>query len=153
MNAKKPLDISQLNLADLRKLADFLQETGLEEIELELGEGRVRLKRPTAGAAVTAASAPLPAPAPTANATLLPAHNPAQTFTSPMVGTFYQSPGPEAQPFVKVGDSVKPGQPLCIIEAMKTMNTIESDRAGTIKEILPANATPVEFGQPLFIIA
>lgn len=141
-----------IKLNELKKLADFLAETGLEEIEIELAPengGRVRLKRPgTAAPAYTVPAANSVAPP-----TLAPSDASANAFTSPMVGTFYQAPAPEAAPFVKVGDTVKAGQTLCIIEAMKTMNPIESDRAGTIRNILIQNGTPVEYGQPLFILS
>jgi len=100
-----------------------------------------------APAPVTAA-----APAPTEAAPSAPAEISGHTTTSPMVGTFYASPSPDADAFVKVGDQVSVGDTLCIIEAMKIMNPIEADVAGTIKQILVNNAEPVEFGQPLFII-
>ena len=144
-----------LKLTELKKLADFLAETGLEEIEVELSPengGRVRLKRPGANVSAYAMPAVPVAAAPAATAPAA-TESDANAFTSPMVGTFYQSPAPEAAAFVNVGDSVKPGQTLCIIEAMKTMNQIESDRAGTVRKILIQNGSPVEFGQPLFVIS
>lgn len=150
------LNLEQLNVADLRKLADFLNESGLEEIEIELGEARLRLKRPSAPAQLHPApvyATPSSGPSPEASPPPTAPENTTNTFKSPMVGTFYRASGPDSQPFVNEGDSVKEGQTLCIIEAMKTMNQITADRAGKVTKILIDNAKPVEFGQPLFIIS
>jgi acetyl-CoA carboxylase biotin carboxyl carrier protein len=150
------LNLEQLNVADLRKLADFLNESGLEEIEIELGEARLRLKRPSLTAAAVPVAQPIMAqptptiPQPTSSGE--DTSTAANSFKSPMVGTFYRAGGPDTPAFVKEGDVVKEGQTLCIIEAMKTMNQIESDRAGKITKVLIDNEKPVEFGQPLFII-
>lgn len=137
------------DLKALQKLADWLDTTSLEEVELEQGGVRMRLKKPSAGGMATAPMAVSAAPAavPAADAAV-----PANAFTAPMVGTFYRSPSPDAQAFVNEGDTVKEGQTLCIIEAMKTMNQIAADRAGRVVKIIAQNAQPVEFGQPLFVI-
>ena len=156
------------DVAFIRALAELLHETELTEIEVvrEYGENdelQVRLSR-AAPAAAPAAHAPAPAaaPAPTPVApTPLPVSEApeaapkidlAKALTSPMVGTAYLSSEPGADPFVKVGDKVSEGQTVLIIEAMKTMNQIPSPRAGTVRQILVANAEPVEFGHPLMII-
>jgi acetyl-CoA carboxylase biotin carboxyl carrier protein len=145
--------LAGLNVADLDTLAGWLKKSGLEEVEIESGSGpdkvRLRLKKPggapLAMAPVAAAAAPSAAPAAAAA--------PENTFKSPMVGTFYMASGPDAAPFVQVGSVVKIGQPLCIIEAMKTMNQIVADAPGTLQKILGQTASPVEFGQPLFVIS
>jgi acetyl-CoA carboxylase biotin carboxyl carrier protein len=141
----------------VRELADMLAETGLTEIEVEDGERKIRVSR---GAnAALAAAVPAPAPLPAAAAA---APGPAPTETSPddhagalkspMVGTVYLAPEPGADDFVSLGDSVKQGQTVLIVEAMKVMNPINADRAGTVKAILVDNAQPVEFDQPLVVI-
>lgn len=138
----------------VRKLADLLRETGLSEIEFAEGEKRIRVTRPTAAQAVVHAPvAAVPAAAPVAAAA--PAARPANhpgAVTSPMVGTAYLSPEPGAAPFVRVGDTVKAGQTVLIIEAMKVMNPIKAPRGGTVAEILADDAQPVEFGEVLLII-
>ena len=154
-----------MDLRKLKKLIDLVQESGIGEIEITEGEERVRIARggqvsmtPLAAAAPAApAPAPVPAPAaagaPAAAAAPEPAPGDAgHSVKSPMVGTFYRAPSPEAKPFVAVGDTVKEGQTLCVIEAMKLMNEIESDAAGVVKAILVENGQPVEYGQALFII-
>jgi len=131
----------------VRALAALLQETGLTEIEYAVGERRIRVVR---GAPVQAATLTLPAaatPAPAAPATL-----PAGAVKAPMVGTAYLAPSPEAPPFVKLGDSVREGQPLLIIEAMKVMNQIPAPRAGKVVQILVVDGAPVEYGQPLIVL-
>jgi acetyl-CoA carboxylase biotin carboxyl carrier protein len=136
----------------IRQLAELLNETGLTEIEVEQNNTRVRIARTLTITA--AAPAPAPAPAAPSAAELRPTEpaNRAGTLTSPMVGTAYRSSEPGAKPFVEVGDRVKEGQTVMIIEAMKTMNQIPAPRAGTVKEILVDDAQPVEFGEPLMII-
>jgi acetyl-CoA carboxylase biotin carboxyl carrier protein len=140
----------------VRQLADILAETGLTEIEIQEGEKRVRVSRavPAAApvAAVTAAPAPAPAqPAPTpAPAPEAPAAN---ALKSPMVGTVYLAPEPGAADFVKVGDAVKAGDTVLIVEAMKVMNPITATSAGTVQAILVENGQPIEFDQPLLVIA
>ena len=128
-----------MDLRKLKKLIDLVEESGIAEIEVTEGEEKVRITRTTAAAA---------APAPAAPA----ARDLSNAQKSPMVGTFYRAPGPNAAAFVEVGQQVKAGDTLCIIEAMKLMNEIEAEKSGTVKEILVENGTPVEFGEPLFII-
>ncbi|WP_448207635.1 acetyl-CoA carboxylase biotin carboxyl carrier protein [Azospirillum sp. sgz302134] len=137
----------------VRKLADLLRETGLSEIEFAEGEKRIRVTRPTAAQAVVhapVAAAPAPAPA-AAPAAGKPVSHPG-AVTSPMVGTAYAAPEPGAPPFVRVGDTVKAGQTVLIIEAMKVMNPIKAPRGGTVTEVLISDSQPVEFGEVLMII-
>ena len=162
-----------MDLRKLKKLIDLVQESGIGEIEITEGEERVRIARggqvsvtPVAATlpSTAAAAAPAPGAAPTSTAAAVPAaatvSAPAEppageaghAVKSPMVGTFYRAPSPEAKPFVTVGEAVKEGQTLCVIEAMKLMNEIESDAAGVVKAILVENGQPVEYGQALFII-
>ena len=141
----------------VRELADMLAETGLTEIEVEDGERKIRVSR--GAVAAPAAAAPAPA-APSASAPVMQGSPPPETATdshegalkSPMVGTVYLAPEPGADDFVKIGDSVKQGQTLLIVEAMKVMNPISADKSGTVKAILVDNAQPVEFDQPLVVI-
>ena len=148
----------------VRKLADILRETELTEIEIEQGELKIRVARQlTASPAVSYAVAPAPvAAAPVASPLSVPAPSPTSeapaaaaapkdAIKSPMVGTVYMAPQPGAAAFIKVGDKVKQGQTLLIIEAMKTMNPIPSPREGVVKEILVSDAQPVEFGEPLVV--
>ena len=141
----------------VRELAELLAETGLTEIEVEDGDRKVRVARGggvmMAAAPQAIAPAPASAPAPAAAPTPEAPAAVEGALKSPMVGTVYLTPEPGAQPFVKVGDSVKQGDTLLIIEAMKVMNPIAADRAGSIKAILVENAQPVEFDQPLVVIA
>jgi acetyl-CoA carboxylase biotin carboxyl carrier protein len=143
----------------VRKLADILTETGLTEIEVEQGELKIRVARQVSVAAAPlayAAPGPVPvsaAPAPAPTAALAAEAAPrGQEVKSPMVGTVYLRPSPEAAPFVRVGDRVSVGQSLLIVEAMKTMNPIPSPIAGVVQAILVEDAQPVEFGEPLVII-
>jgi acetyl-CoA carboxylase biotin carboxyl carrier protein len=163
-----------MNQKELKELIDFLIEKDISEFELERGDVKVRIKR---GADVTApviAHAVPIAPMPMASAAQAATHSSApatpvpatgsgagatasaeeelHTVKSPIVGTFYEAPGPGALPFVKPGDQVAAGQVLCIIEAMKLMNEIESDTSGEIVKVLVNNGQPVEYGQPLFAI-
>ena len=147
-----------VDTALVRELAEMLGETGLTEIEVEDGERKIRVSRGggiamAAHAAMPAAApaAPAPAAAPAADT---PAAEPdmADAIKSPMVGTVYLAPEPGAANFVKIGDSVSEGQTLLIVEAMKVMNPIAADKAGTIKSILVENAQPIEFDQPLVVI-
>jgi len=141
-----------MDLRKLKKLSDLVQESGIAELEITEGEERVRIAR---GGQVSIA--PAVAPAPTAAG--LPAAaadvpgEARHTLNAPMVGTFYRASAPDAKPFVEVGQQVKEGEPVCIIEAMKLMNEIEADASGTVVEILVENGQPVEYGQPLFVIA
>ena len=142
-----------VDLERLRELAELATEFDLAEIELDACGG-VRVVRRTAGAAVPAAAAPLP-PTPVHLAPAEKAAKPAETgtlITSPFVGTFYRAPAPESPPFTDVGQSVRKGQVVCIVEAMKLMNEIESESDGKIVEILVKNSEHVEYGQPLFRI-
>ena len=152
-----------MDLRKLKKLIDLVEESGIAEIEVTEGEEKVRITRTTAAAApiyaapAPAAAAPAAAPVAAAPAAAAPAAAPAardlsNAQKSPMVGTFYRAPGPNAAAFVEVGQQVKVGDTLCIIEAMKLMNEIEAEKSGVVKEILVENGTPVEYGEPLFII-
>ncbi len=151
-----------MDIRKIKKLIELLEESGLAEIEITEGEESVRIARVTQGPPVVTqyAAAPAPvaaaAPAPPAAApAAAPAPAPARDenlVTAPMVGTFYASPAPGAKSFVEVGQEVRIGQVLCIIEAMKMMNQIESERAGKVVAVLAKNGEPVEFGQPLFAI-
>ncbi|MBU3601659.1 acetyl-CoA carboxylase biotin carboxyl carrier protein [Polynucleobacter sp. AM-25C3] len=154
-----------MDLRKLKTLIDLVSESGISELEVNEGEDRVRIVNAgspaPAGQVVYANPAPAhamhaaPAAAPAAAAPVAE-EAPAETgfvARSPMVGTFYRAPNPESPDFVKVGDTVKVGQTLCIIEAMKLLNEIESEQAGVIKQILCENGQGVEFDQPLFIIA
>jgi acetyl-CoA carboxylase biotin carboxyl carrier protein len=153
-----------MDIRKVKKLIELLEESGIAEIEIKEGEESVRISRHPAGA-VHAFSAPIAYAAPPAAAApagaavaggaapaAAPALAPDQAVTAPMVGTFYSAPAPGAKPFVEIGSEVKPGDTLCIIEAMKMMNQIESDKAGRVVSILVKNGEPVEFGQPLFVI-
>jgi len=145
----------------VRELAELLGETGLSEIEVEDGDRKIRVARtisaaPVASVAVAAAPAPVAAAAPAAAAPTVPAEPAAPSMAnavkSPMVGTSYLSPEPGAAPFVSVGATVKIGDPLLIIEAMKVMNPITAERAGKVTAILVEDGQPVEFDQPLVVI-
>jgi acetyl-CoA carboxylase biotin carboxyl carrier protein len=153
-----------MDLRKLKKLIDLVQESGIGEIEITEGEEKVRISRQVAGTPMMMAPAMQPmmgAPgmmqmpqqqAPAAAAPPAPAEPTGHTVKSPMVGTFYRAPSPGAPSFVEVGQAVTKGQTLCIIEAMKLLNEIESDATGTVKAILVENGQPVEYGQPLFLI-
>lgn len=151
-----------MDLRKLKTLIDLVSESGISELEVTEGEGKVRIVKnappvyvqPTGGFApqVSAPAQSVALPAEGAAAAAPAAAPQGHVVTSPMVGTFYRAPSPGADPFVQVGDSVKEGQTLCIIEAMKLLNEIESDKTGVIKEILVENGQAVEYGQPLFVI-
>ena len=156
-----------MDIRKVKKLIELLEESGVAEIEIREGEESVRISRYGAGQAVThyvqaPASGPAPAPAPAAIPAPVAAtssaagndggYDPDHTVTAPMVGTFYASAAPGSKAFVDIGTEVKVGQTLCIIEAMKMMNQIESDKSGRVVSILAKNGEPVEFGQPLFVI-
>ena len=150
-----------MDLRKLKKLIDLVEESGIAEIEVTEGEDKVRVTRTYAAPAATYA-APAPtyaapaAAAPVAAAVVSEAAAPvvaaANALKSPMVGTFYRSASPTSAAFVEEGQTVKVGDTLCIIEAMKLMNEIEADRAGVVKKILISDGQPVEYGEPLFII-
>jgi len=142
-----------MDLRKLKTLIELVESSGIGELEIQEGEERVRITRaapPAQGQLLTVA--PAAAVAPAALAPAAPEQPEGHLLKSPMVGTFYRSASPGAKPFVEVGDSVQVGDSLCIIEAMKLMNEIESDQAGVIKQILVESGQPVEFGQPLVII-
>jgi acetyl-CoA carboxylase biotin carboxyl carrier protein len=149
-----------VDIRKVKKLIELLEESGISELEISEGEESVRISRHPRMAMQPAAAAPLAAAVPAAAAPATPATAAGKqkpkpddsTVTSPMVGTYYSAPAPGAKSFVEIGTEVKVGQVLCIIEAMKMMNQIESDKAGKITAILAKNGEPVEFGQPLFII-
>ncbi|SJN58486.1 acetyl-CoA carboxylase biotin carboxyl carrier protein [Vibrio ruber] len=152
-----------MDIRKIKKLIELVEESGIAELEISEGEESVRISRHSAPPAPVQyaqyapapVAAPAPAAAPVAEAASAPAEAPQPTghqVLSPMVGTFYSSPSPESAPFVKVGQKVAVGEPLCIVEAMKMMNQIESDKAGVVKAILVENGQPVEFDQPLVII-
>ena len=150
-----------MDLRKLKKLIDLVQESGIAELEITEGEEKVKIVK--GGRAVPEVVAMLPAPtaapAPAAPAGAVPP-TPAEVppkveghvLKSPMVGTFYRAPSPGAKPFVEVGDTVKMGQTVCIIEAMKLLNEIEADKDGVVKAILAENGQPVEYGEPLLAI-
>ena len=155
-----------MDLDKIQRLLELVAESGMAEVKVEEGDFKLTVRstpRVEAAAAapsvVMAAPASVPAPAPTAAASPAPAAaaEPGSgagesLVLAPIVGTFYESPSPDADPFVKVGDRVEVGQTLCIIEAMKLMNEVPAEEAGTITQILGRNAEPVEFDQPLFVI-
>jgi len=154
--------LSFMDLRKLKTLIELVETSGIAELEIQEGEERVRITRtglqapstvmlqaaPAAHAPVAAAPA-IAAPAPEASP---PPASEGHVVKSPMVGTFYRSASPGAKPFVEIGDTVNPGDTLCIVEAMKLMNEIEADAAGSIKAILVENGQPVEYGQSLFVI-
>ena len=149
-----------MDLRKLKKLIDLVQESGIGELEITEGEEKVRISRSGTGqpylmsspGGMQPASMDAAGAAPAAPAPAVPAEPTGHTLKSPMVGTFYRSPSPGAPPFIEVGQSVAKGQTLCIIEAMKLLNEIESDAAGVVKAILVESGQPVEYGQPLFLI-
>lgn len=156
-----------MDLRKLKTLIDLVSESNISELEITEAEGKVRIVKADRSAPVAATVVPLaapvaaPAPASTtataaaAAAAAAPAAAPAETghvVKSPMVGTFYRSSSPGGKSFVEVGDAVKEGQPICIIEAMKIMNEIEADKSGTVVKVLCDNGQAVEYGQPLFVI-
>jgi len=175
--SKREAPSASVNLDELRELITLMRDNGLAELELEREDFRVRLRRDSAGPAVPPplhlelasqpiahpahASSPIPHLPPPA-APPAPAHtdapaNPAaatdqdiHVITSPIVGTFYRSPSPSADPFVKIGSSVEPDSVVCIIEAMKLMNEIQAETKGEVVKIYPENGQPVEYGEPLF---
>lgn len=151
-----------MDLRKLKTLIDLVAESGIAELEITEGEGKVRIVKFAQQTPIMHAMAPMApqgmhpaaAAAPQAAAAEPPAAPKLEghVVKAPMVGTFYRSPSPGANPFVEVGQTVKEGDTLCIIEAMKLLNEIEADKSGVIKEILAENGQPVEYGQPLFLI-
>jgi acetyl-CoA carboxylase biotin carboxyl carrier protein len=146
-----------MDLRKLKKLIDLVEASGIAELEITEGEEKVRISRSTSSiqptgspqASIAAAAAAPSGGAGAATAAILPEGH---VVKSPMVGTFYRSSAPGSNPFVEIGQTVKAGDTLCIIEAMKLLNEIESDKSGTIKAVLVENGQPVEYGEPLFVI-
>lgn len=141
-----------MDLRKLKTLIDLVSESGVAELEITEGDDRVKIVN-RVGAAPVAAAAPAVIATPVVAAAAPVAAEDTRTINSPMVGTFYRAPSPGAKPFADVGQKVKAGDTVCIIEAMKLLNEIETEYDGVIKEILVENGQPVEFGQPLFVIA
>jgi acetyl-CoA carboxylase biotin carboxyl carrier protein len=150
-----------MDIRKIKRLIELLEESGINEIEIREGEESVRISRgssyapaPTIQHVAVPAGAPTPLPqaAPAPAAASEPAIPAGHVVRSPMVGTYYRAPAPGAKPFVEIGSRVKVGDPLCIIEAMKMLNQIESDKDGVVKAILVENGQPVEFDQPLVVI-
>ena len=163
--AKKSSESFSFDMSDIENLIALLRDSGINEIELAEGERSIRLRKdptpvvqtmvqphmaPVATAATPASAATTKTEAPQPQEAAKPV---GKTLNAPMVGTFYTAPSPDANAFVSVGDKVKKGQTLCIIEAMKTMNQIEAEFDGTITEVLIEDGSPVEYGEPLFAIA
>jgi acetyl-CoA carboxylase biotin carboxyl carrier protein len=157
-----------MDLRKLKKLIDLVQESGIAELEITEGEEKVKIVKGggvsivPGPAAASAAGSAVAAPEPRPSAPVPPAGTPAtepppgeggHLVKAPMVGTFYRSASPDAKVFIEVGQTVKEGDTICIIEAMKLMNEIEADASGVVKAILVENGQPVEYGQPLFILA
>jgi acetyl-CoA carboxylase biotin carboxyl carrier protein len=152
-----------MDIRKVKKLIELLEESGISELEIHEGEESVRISRYSQAPAAPAYAPPMAAipqvsapmaeaqPAPTGEAAAAEEIS-GHAINSPMVGTFYRAPSPGAKPFVEVGDRVNVGDTLCIVEAMKLLNQIESDKVGTVKAILVENGQPVEYGEPLFII-
>jgi acetyl-CoA carboxylase biotin carboxyl carrier protein len=150
-----------MDLRKLKKLIDLVQESGIAELEITEGEEKVKIVKGGRALPETVATLPAPTAAPAIAALAAPAPPPAaegppkiegHVLKSPMVGTFYRAPSPGAKPFVEVGDTVKAGQTVCIIEAMKLLNEIEADKDGVVKAVLAENGQPVEYGEPLLAI-
>ena len=158
-----------MDIRKIKKLIELLEESGIAEIEIKEGEEAVRISRMAATppppayppymhvaappmAAAPQIEAPARAAAPAAESAAAKPKPNEHVITAPMVGTFYASPSPGAKSFIEIGDEIKVGQVLCIIEAMKMMNQIEADRAGKVTSIMARNGDPVEFGQPLFVV-
>ncbi|MCG6968332.1 MAG: acetyl-CoA carboxylase biotin carboxyl carrier protein [Gammaproteobacteria bacterium] len=154
-----------MDIRKVKKLIELLEESGISELEIHEGEESVRISRYSQAPMAPAYAPPMPAPPPISvssggaqpastseTATATPEAITGHTINSPMVGTFYRASSPGAKSFVEVGDHVNVGDTLCIVEAMKLLNQIESDKVGTVKAILVENGQPVEYGEPLFII-
>tara|TARA_Y100000385_G_C13034580_1_gene612407 strand:+ start:1054 stop:1497 length:444 start_codon:yes stop_codon:yes gene_type:complete len=145
-----------MDLKLVKKIIDLIAASDVNEVAIEEGDFKIKVKKLSETSQVNYTQ-PMNAQALTQNTessnTAGPTTTPSNTIEAPIVGTFYQAPSPDSDPFVKVGDKVQSGETLCIIEAMKIMNEIESDCSGTITEILVSDGTPVEFGQPLFSIS
>jgi acetyl-CoA carboxylase biotin carboxyl carrier protein len=145
-----------MDLRKLKTLIDLVSESNISELEITETEGKVRIVKadphPPAGPQTVYMHAPVPAPLLSAPVAAVEAEAPGHVVKSPMVGTFYRSASPGAKPFVEVGSTIREGDPICIIEAMKIMNELEADKSGTVTHMLCQNGQAVEFGQPLFVI-
>ncbi len=146
-----------MDLRKLKTLLDLVSESNISELEMTEGDSKVRIVKnapPVYMQAPAPATHAVVAPSPSSDTVPIPSATTTagHQVTSPMVGTFYRSPSPTANPFVQIGDTVKVGQTLCLIEAMKLLNEIESDKDGVVKEVCVENGQAVEFGQPLFVI-
>lgn len=150
-----------MDISQIRKLIGLVRNTDITELEVTIGDQTVRISRqnqtavmqaPAAAQQVYTAAAPAPAPAPAAESPAASEPDDAHVVKSPMVGTYYSAPSPDADVFVSVGAKVAKGDTLCIIEAMKMMNEIEAEYGGIVEAILVDNASPLEYGQPMFII-
>lgn len=149
----------EMEFEKIRSLVSMMGEYNLSEIKIEMDGCNLCLRRncaPEAAAVPVAVAAPVVAAAPVAAAPAAAApaaaEQPRVTIDSPLVGTLYRAPGPDAQPFVQIGDRVNPDTTVCIIEAMKVMNEVKAEKSGVVKEILVENAQAVEYGQPIFVI-
>lgn len=146
-----------MDIRKIKKLMELVEQSGINELEVREGEESIRLSKAPAGVVMAPVAAPAAAPvtpaAPAAPAAAAPALPAGHVLTAPMVGTFYRAPSPDSPPFVEVGKTVAAGDVVCIIEAMKLMNQIEADKAGVVAAILVEDGQPVEFGQPLMVIA
>jgi len=154
-----------MEIKDIQKLLDFIAHSGLDEVKIEAGEFKVSVKRNAAGGVVAVAPASSPvvvaapaAPVPVAPVAVIPTPTPKAddskliTIQSPMIGTFYRTAAPDKPSFVEIGDEIAPGKVVCIVEAMKLFNEIESEISGRIVKVLVENATPIEYDQPLFLV-
>ena len=143
-----------MDLRKLKTLIDLVCESNISELEITEADGKVRIVKaePVHAALAPAMILPMQPQAAAVGAPAAPAVEPGHVVQSPMVGTFYRASSPDAKPFVEVGQAVKEGEPICIIEAMKIMNEIEADKEGTVTRVLCENGQAVEFGQPLFVI-
>jgi acetyl-CoA carboxylase biotin carboxyl carrier protein len=145
-----------MDIRKIKKLMELVEQSGINELEVREGEESIRLSKAPAGvvmASVASPAAPPAAIAPVAAVVPVAAQPAGHTLNAPMVGTFYRAPSPDSPPFVEVGKTVSAGDVVCIIEAMKLMNQIEADKSGVVTAILVEDGQPVEFGQPLVVIA
>jgi acetyl-CoA carboxylase biotin carboxyl carrier protein len=143
-----------MDIRKIKKLMELVEQSGINELEVREGEESIRLSKAPAGVMMTPVAAPSAAPAMVpAAVSAAPVQPAGHTQTAPMVGTFYRAASPDSAPFVEVGKQVAAGDVICIIEAMKLMNQIEADKAGVVAAILVEDGQPVEFGQPLVVIA
>jgi len=156
----KPIQEFNVNITEIRNLVKLLKSTDITEIEVTQGDQTVRISRqqqivtmPMPQTHTVYEAAPTqPAAAPASAPEAAPQHDDANTVKSPMVGTYYAAPSPDAENFVRVGEKINKGDTLCIIEAMKMMNEIEAEYSGVVEAILVKNASPLEYGQPIFVI-